>query len=82
MKNFFRFLRLTGSEIYIKFSLIIFLSITTILLEALSLSLIFPILGILSGGTDLLDKLFVKNIFEYFNLDISPNTDLYNNIFD
>lgn len=82
MKNFFRFLNLAGSEVYIKFILIIFLSVTTILLEALSLSLIFPILGILSGGTDLLNKLFVKNIFEYFNLDIGPNTDLYNNIFD
>ena len=81
MVNFFRFLSATGTNTLFKFYFIVFLSIFLIFLEALSLSLIFPILGFLSGGTELLNKPIIKNSFEYFNLDISPNTELYNNFF-
>ena len=82
MINFFRFLKETGSNNSIKYYLIVFLSISTILLEALSLSLIFPILGILSGGGELLNKPLIKSSFEFFNFDINTNTDFYNNIFN
>ena len=82
MVNFFRFLKETGSNNSIKFYLIVLLSISTILLEALSLSLIFPILGILSGGGELLNKPLIKSSFEYFNFDINSNTDFFNNIFN
>lgn len=80
MINFFRFLKEIGTNNSIKFYLIAFLSISTILLEALSLTLIFPILGILSGGVELLNKPLIKNSLEFFNFDISTNTDFYNNI--
>lgn len=82
MIKFFKFLKATGTNNSIKFYFIIFLSISTILLEAVSLSLIFPILGIISGGAELLNKPLIKNSLEYFNLEINSSTDLYNDIFN
>lgn len=82
MIKFFKFLNATGTNNSIKFYFIIFLSISTILLEAVSLSLIFPILGIISGGAELLNKPLIKNSLEHFNLEINSSTDLYNDIFN
>lgn len=82
MINFFKLLKLTGKNNLTKFYLIIFLSISIIFLEALSLSIIFPTLAILTGDPELLNKLFIKKGLEFFNFEISPSIDLYKNIFD